>query len=54
MLGKHINKGLIKIIPKQVDASLLKNWRHVTFFNVFYKTVANALAYIIDKVLPGI
>ena len=43
-LGKDINKGVIKLLPKTRDKILIKNWRPITLLNLSYKILAKALA----------
>lgn len=35
-LGERINSGIIKLLPKDGDKSLIKNWRPITLLNVSY------------------
>lgn len=51
-LGELINKGIIKLLPKEGDKSLIKNWRPITLLNVSYKILAKVLALRIENVLP--
>ena len=44
LLEKNINKGVIKILPKTRDKTLVKNWRPITLLNLSYKILAKALA----------
>lgn len=43
-LGEFINRGIIKLIPKEGDKALIKNWKPITLLNVSYKKLAKALA----------
>ena len=43
-LGNEINKGVIKIIPKNGDKYQVKNWRPITSLNLSYKILAKLLA----------
>ena len=43
-LGGSINKGVIKLLPKVGDKSLVKNWRPITLLNLSYKILAKVLA----------
>lgn len=51
-LGSSINKGTIKLIPKDGDKALIKNWRPITLLNVSYKIMAKMLAMRLEKILP--
>lgn len=53
-LGKEINQGLIKHIPKDGDRTLIKNWRPITLLNVSYKILSKAMAIRMEKILPKI
>lgn len=35
-LGEFINKGIVKLIPKDGDKVLIKNWRPITLLNISY------------------
>lgn len=50
-LGEFINKGIVKLIPKEGDKVLIKNWRPITLLNVSYKILAKALATRLEKIL---
>ena len=52
-LGNSINMGIIKLIPKDGDKSLIKNWRPITLLNVSYKILAKALASRLVNILPN-
>ncbi|XP_059067565.1 uncharacterized protein LOC131858359 [Cryptomeria japonica] len=51
-LGNVINKGIIKLIPKDGDKALVKNRRPITLLNVSYKILAKMLAVRLEKILP--
>lgn len=53
-LGKEINQGLIKLIPKEGDKTLVKNWRPITLLNVSYKILAKVVANRLIRILPKI
>lgn len=53
-LGKLINKGNIKFIPKCRDPKDIYNWRSVTLLNVSYKIIAKVLTLKIQLLLPHI
>jgi len=48
------NKGIIALIPKGGDATLIKNFRPVTLLSSFYKLVAKVLAWRLQKILPEV
>lgn len=43
-LGKEINQGVIKLIPKEGDKDLLKKWRAITLPNVSYKILPKIIS----------
>ena len=51
-LGSEINKGIIKLLPKDGDKTLIKNWRPITLLNVSYKILAKVLALRLVHILP--
>lgn len=51
-LGKNINKGIIKLLPKEGDKTLIRNWRPITLLNVSYKILAKVLAKRFVNILP--
>ncbi|XP_059064555.1 uncharacterized protein LOC131856693 [Cryptomeria japonica] len=51
-LGREINSGIIKLIPKEGDKALLKNWRPITLLNVSYKILAKIMSRRLEIVLP--
>lgn len=53
-LGKEINRGLIKLIPKKGDKTQIKNWRPITLLNVSYKIMGKVLAKRLEPILPKI
>lgn len=53
-LGNKINEGIIKLIPKEGDRSLVKNWRPITLLNVFYNILAKILVDRMALILPSI
>lgn len=52
-LGTGINKGTIKLIPKEGDRALIKNWRPITLLNASYKILAKVIALRLEKLLPN-
>lgn len=42
-LGKMINRGNIKSIPKVRDLEEICNWRPITLLNVLYKIIVKSL-----------
>lgn len=42
-LGKIINKGIIKLLPKGGDKTLIKKLRPITLLNVSYKILEKVL-----------
>ena len=42
--GRNINKGMIKLIPKNGDKYEIKNWRPITLLNISYKIIGKLLA----------
>ncbi|GLJ32624.1 hypothetical protein SUGI_0656220 [Cryptomeria japonica] len=50
-LGENINKGVIKLLPKGGDKTLVKNWRPITLLNISYKITAKVLARRIARLL---
>jgi len=53
-LSREHNKGIIALIPKGGDTSLIKNLRPITLLNSFYKVVAKVLARRLQIILPEI
>lgn len=51
-LGHDTNQGLIKLLPKEGDKTLVKNWRPITLLNVSYKVLAKVLAMRLTNILP--
>ena len=51
-LSPEINRGIIKLLPKEGDKSLLKNWRPISLLNVSYKILAKVLALRLVHILP--
>ena len=46
-------RGIMKLIPKKdAEPYLIKNWRPIILLNCDYKIAANALANLLNKVLP--
>jgi hypothetical protein len=50
----YINKGIITLIPKLGDHTLLNNWRPITLLGSIYKILAKLLAERLQTVLPNI
>ncbi|KAL3691828.1 hypothetical protein R1sor_005479 [Riccia sorocarpa] len=48
------NRGVIKLIPKNSDKYLLKNWRPITLLTTTYKIIAKIIAWRLKTFLPGI
>ena len=53
-LNPSARRGLINLIPKKKDPSLLKNWRPITLLNLDYKILAKVFATRMKKILPSI
>ena len=53
-LNSTAKKGLITLIPKKSDTTLLKNWRPLTLLNMDYKILAKVLALRMKPVLQDI
>lgn len=53
-LRREINQGLIKLIPKEGDKTLVKNWRPITLLNVSYKILVKVVANKLIRILPKI
>ena len=53
-LNPSARRGLVTLIPKKKDPSLLKNWRPLTLLNMDYKILAKIFALRIKTVLPSI
>ena len=51
-LGRNINSGIIKLIPKEGDKALIKNWHPITLLNLSYKILAKVMARRLEKILP--
>ncbi|XP_059069967.1 uncharacterized protein LOC131859829 [Cryptomeria japonica] len=51
-LGPDINQGIIKLLPKDGNKALIKNWRPITLLNVSYKVLAKILALRLVDILP--
>lgn len=51
-LGPKINSDIIKLLPKDGDKALIKNWRPITLLNVSYKILAKILALRLAHILP--
>ena len=54
LLPPSMAHGLITLVPKSGDKSLLKNWRPITLLNIDYKIIAKALATKLTKVIENI
>lgn len=50
-LSKAHNKGIITLLPKGGDSSLIKNYRPITLLSTFYKLVAKILACRLQQIL---
>ena len=53
-LGSDVNRGIIKLLPKIGDRSLVKNWRPFTLLNLSYKIIAKLLARRIADITKNI
>lgn len=53
-LGNNVNRGVIKLLPKAGDRSLVKNWRAITLLNLSYKIIAKLLARRIAEITKNI
>ena len=53
-LNDSARRGIITLIPKKKDPSLLKNWRPLTLLNIDYKILAKLFARRMQHVLPYI
>ena len=53
-LRPKVNKGIIKLIPKDGDRMPIKNFRPTTLLNISNKILANILSRRIKDVLPKI
>lgn len=51
-LCTEINKGVIKLLPKEGDTSLIMNWRPITLLNVSYKIMAIIIEIRLVVILP--
>jgi exonuclease III len=51
-LPSSMLNGVITLVPKQGDPTLLTSWRPITLLNTDYKLIARCLASRITKVLP--
>ena len=45
-------RGILNLIFKKYDKTLLSNWRPITFLNTDYKILAHVLANRLNKVIP--
>ncbi|XP_059064589.1 uncharacterized protein LOC131856711 [Cryptomeria japonica] len=53
-LSSEINRGNIKLLPKDGDKTFIRNWRPITLLNVSYKILAKILAIRLVHILPKI
>jgi len=53
-LSRLHNRGIITLIPKGGDGTLIKNFRPITLLSSFYKIVAKILARRLQIILPDI
>jgi hypothetical protein len=51
-LGQDINRGIIKLLPKEGDKTFIRNWRPITLLNVSYKILAKVMALRLVNLLP--
>ena len=51
-LSHDINKGILKLLSKEGDKYLIKNWRPITLLNVSYKILVKVLAIRLIHILP--
>lgn len=50
---KEINRGIIKLLPKNGDRDHIKNWFPITLLNVSYKILANVLSLRLTSIFPS-
>ncbi|XP_059067540.1 uncharacterized protein LOC131858343 [Cryptomeria japonica] len=53
-LSSKINRGIIMLLPKDGDKTLIRNWRPITLLNVSYKILAKILAIRLVHILTKI
>ena len=53
-LPLSMSRGIVTLVPKKGDITLLKNWRPITLLNIDYKLIAKALAANLTKVIKNI
>ena len=53
-LPNTMSQGIISLVPKKGDTSLLKNWRPISLLNIDYKIITKALAKKMSKVIGNI
>ncbi|KAL3688213.1 hypothetical protein R1sor_014522 [Riccia sorocarpa] len=47
-------KGVIKLLPKNLERQRLRNWRPITLLTLTYKIISKVLAGRLKKILPGL
>lgn len=52
ILAESITEGMIRLIPKSVNKTELKDWRPLTMLNTDYKIIARLLASRLQVILP--
>ena len=53
-LSHSQKQGVITLLDKNKDRTLLKNWRPISLLNVYYKILSKTLAIRLTKVLPSL
>jgi hypothetical protein len=49
-LTENFSTGSIRLIPKKGDLTKIKNWRPISLLNCFYKIIARAVNYRLQKI----
>lgn len=52
VLAESVTEGMIRLIPKSINKSELKDWRPLTMLNTDYKIIARILASRLQLLLP--
>lgn len=53
-LSGEVNRGLITLIPKEGDLTLVTNYRPITLMGSFYRLMAKIMASRLQPLLPSI